>query len=132
MRDVRVIRVGYGAIVTCIDNIHENSHDPEALGLSKALGKQSTVAAIYMLDYVLPQVAKLSRTWQTEHLELFVISCLVEATLHTLNDTSLLAANWVLDLRDESNNLEEAAGIKVTLADITAFKEKVAKSLLLT
>ena len=40
-----------------MNNIDENSHDPEALGLSKGLGKQFTVAAIYMLDYVLPQVA---------------------------------------------------------------------------
>ena len=56
-----------------------------------------------------------------------VISSLVEATLHTLDDTALPSANWVLDLLDESNNLEEAAGIKVTQADITAFQDKVAK-----
>ena len=65
-------------------DIRQNTHEPEALGLSKALSKQSTVAAIYMLDYVLPQVAKLSRTLQTEHLDLSVISSLVDATLHTL------------------------------------------------
>ena len=79
------------------------------------------------LFYVLPQVAKPSRTLQTEHLDMSVISSLVEAALHTLDDTALPAANWVLDLLDESNNLEEAAGIKVTKADITAFQEKVAK-----
>ena len=86
--------------------------------LSKALSKQSTVAAIYMLDYVLPQVAKLSRTLQTEHLDLSVISSLVDATLYTLYDTLLPSANWVLELLDEREHLEEAAGIKVTLADI--------------
>ena len=55
------------------------------------------------------------------------IEPIVEATLHTLDDTALPSANWVLDLLDESNNLEEVAGIKVTQADITAFQYKVAK-----
>ena len=94
--------------------------------LSKALSKQSTVAAIYMLDYVLPQVAKLSRTLQTEHLDLSVKSSLVGATLYTLYDTLLPSANWVLELLDEREHLEEAAGIKVILADIT-FQEQAAK-----
>ena len=95
--------------------------------LSKALSKQSTVAAIYMLDYVLPQVAKLSRTLHTEHLDLSVISSLVDATLYTLYDTLLPSANWVLELLDECEHLEEAAGIKVTLADIITFQEQAAK-----
>ena len=51
-----------------------------ALGLSKALSKQSTV-----LDYVLPLVA---RTLQTEHLDLSILSGLVDATLTTLDDTT--------------------------------------------
>ena len=81
-----------------------------------------------MLDNVLPQVAKLSRTLQTEHLELSVISSLVDATLHTLDDTVLQSANWVLELLDKCEHLEEeAAGIKVTLADIITFQEQAAK-----
>ena len=96
---------------------------PEALGLSK----QSTVAAIHMLDYGLPQVAKLSRTLQTEHLDLSVISNLVDVTLHTLDDTVLPSANWVLELLDKREHLAEAAGIKATLADIITFREQAAK-----
>ena len=64
-RCVKAVKASYGAIVTALNDIHQNTHEPEALGLSKALSKQSTVAAIYTLDYVLPQVAKLSRTLQT-------------------------------------------------------------------
>ena len=126
-RCVKAVKASYGAIVATLNDIHENTHEPEALGLSKAFSKQSTVTAMYMLDYVLPQVAKLSRTLQTEHLDLSMISSLVNATLHTLDDTVLPSANWVLELLDECEYLEEAAGIKVTQADITAFQEQAAK-----
>jgi len=64
---VRATRVGYEVIVT-LNSFYEN-HDPETLGPSKTHIKQSTVGALYMLDYVLPQVAKLSRTLLTEHLD---------------------------------------------------------------
>ena len=59
---VKAVKASYAAIVVALDNIHENTHEPEALGLSKSLSKRSTVAAMYMLDYTLPQVAKLSKT----------------------------------------------------------------------
>ncbi len=52
--------MSYEAIVTCLNSIYEDSHDPVALGLCKTLSKQSTIAAVYMLDHILPQVAKLS------------------------------------------------------------------------
>ena len=126
-RCVKAVKASYGAIVIALNDIYENTHEPESLGLSKALSKQSTIVAIYMLDYALPQVAKLSRTLQAEHLDLSVISSLVDATLHTLDDAVLTSANWVQELLDEQENLEEAAGIKVTLADITTFQEKVTK-----
>ena len=126
-RCVKAVKASYGAIVTALNDIHQNTHQPEAFGLNKALSKQSTVAAIHMLDYVLPQVAKLSRTLQTEHLDLSVISSLVDATLHTLDDTVLPSANWVLELLEDCQNLEEVAGIKITLADITTFQDQVVK-----
>lgn len=65
---------------------------------------------MYLLDYTLPQVAKLSRTLQTEDLDLSVVSSLVEATLHTLDDALLPAANWVLEILQDSEDLEKAAG----------------------
>ena len=86
-------KTSYGVIVAALTNIHKSTHEPEALGLSKALSKQSKVAAIYMLDYVLPQVAKLSRTLQTENLDLSMICGLVDATLHMLDDTLVPSVN---------------------------------------
>ena len=65
-------------------------------------------------------MAKLSRALQTEHLDLSVISTLVEATLNSLDDALLPAANWVLELLDDCEDLEKATGIKVTLPDITS------------
>ena len=37
---------------TALNDIHESTHEPEALGLCKSLTKQHTVVAIYMLDYM--------------------------------------------------------------------------------
>ena len=51
-RCVKAVKASYAAIVVALDNIHENTREPEALGLSKSLSKHSTVAAMYMLDYI--------------------------------------------------------------------------------
>ena len=59
-----------------------------------------------------------------------MISSLVDATLHTLDDTVLPSANWVVKLLDKCEHLKEAAGIKVTLADIITFQEQAAKPLI--
>ena len=62
--------------------------------------RKSTVIAMYLLDFVLPQVTKLSKCLQTEKLDLTAISGLVDSTLLTLDDALLPAANWVLELLD--------------------------------
>ena len=97
-----------------LENIYETSHEPEALGLSNALSSHSTIAAMYLLDYNLPQVAKLSRTLQTKHLDLSLISSLVAAILNSLDDAILPSANWVLQLQDAREELKAATGIEVT------------------
>ena len=56
---------------------------------------------MYMLDYIFPQVGKLSRMLQTEHLDLYFISSLFNSTLHALDDAVLPAAIWVLELLDD-------------------------------
>ena len=53
---------------------------------------------MFLLEYVLRQVAKLSKTLQNEKLDL--TSSLVEAILHTIDDALNPTANWVLALRD--------------------------------
>jgi len=57
------------AIVIALNNIYEETCEPEALGISKALSKKSTISAMFLLDYV---VAKLSETLQTEKLDVTV------------------------------------------------------------
>ena len=88
-------KASYGAIVMALDNRNETTHEPEALGISNILCKKSTIAAIFLIDYTLPQVAKLSKTLQTENLDVTAIADLVDATLNALNDASV---NWVLEL----------------------------------
>ena len=126
-RCVKAVKASYRANVIALNNIYEETHEPEALGISKALCKKSTVAAIFLLDYTLPQVAKLSKTLQAEHLDLTVISGLVDATLHVLDDAVSPAANWVLELLDTREALEAATDITVTMEDISSFQERVAR-----
>ena len=64
-RCVKAVKASYSSIVLALEDMYETSHEPEALGLSKALSSDSTIAAMYLLDYILPQVAKLSRVLQT-------------------------------------------------------------------
>ena len=58
-----------------------------------------------------------------------MISSEVNATfeLHTLDDSFLPSANWMLELLDDHEQLKEAIEIPVTLADIKSFQEQVTK-----
>ena len=82
---------------------------------------------MYLHDYILPQVAKLSRAMQTKHLDLSPISSLVDATLNSLDDTILPSANGVLQLQDAREELKAATGIEGTHLDICSFQERVSK-----
>jgi len=127
---VKVVKENYCAIVIAINSIlYEETHKPEALGISKALSKKSTISAMFQLDYVLPQIAKLSKTLQTEKLDVTVISSLVEATLRSIYDA---AANWVLALRDMVKSLEETISVKITVDDIKFFQGNVGISFVST
>ena len=89
---VNAVKASYSSMVLAFENIYETSHEPEAFGLSKALSSHSTIAAMYLLDYILPQVAKLSRALLTKHLDVSFISSLMDATLNSL-DAILPSAN---------------------------------------
>ena len=99
-RCVKAVKASYSSLVFALENIYETSLEPEALGLSKALSSHFTIAAMYLLDYILPQVAKLSRALLTKHLDLSLIPNLVDATLNSLDGAILPSANWVLQLQD--------------------------------
>ena len=102
------VKASYSAIVNALNNIYEQTHEPESLGISRALCKSSTVVAMYLLDYALPQVVKLSRALQAERIDLTAIIPLVDATLNTLDDVTLPAAKWVLELMDPKDEIRAA------------------------
>ena len=45
-RCVKAVKENYSAIVITLNNIYEETHQPEALGISKALSSKSTVSAV--------------------------------------------------------------------------------------
>ena len=69
---------------------------------------------MYLLDYILPQVAKLCRALQAMHWNPPLFLGLVDATLNSLDDSILPLANWVLQLQDTREELKAATGIEVT------------------
>ena len=121
------MKASYSGIVLALDTIYDNFNEPEALGIHTALCKLSTVAAMYLLDFTLPQVAKFNKALQTEQLDLSMISSLVDATLHSLDDAALPAANWILELLDQVDDLREATGISIDRPQVLSFQESVAK-----
>ena len=110
-RCVKAVKASYSAIVITIGQIYETTHEPKALGIHGALCKLSTIAAIYLLDFTLPQVAKLSKALQTEQLDLSLISSLVDATVQSLDDAVLPGAKWVLELLDNIDDLKTATKV---------------------
>ena len=70
---------------------------------------------------------KLSRALQTNHLDLSLISSLVDATLNSLDDAILPSANWILQLQDAREELKATTGSEVTHLDICSFQERVGK-----
>ena len=82
---VKAVKASYRLIVLALENIYETSHEPENLGLSKALSSHSTIAAMYLLDYILLHVTKHSHALQTKHLDLSLISSLVDVILNSLD-----------------------------------------------
>ena len=91
-----------------------------------AQSKFTTIAAIYTLDYTLPLVAKLRKSLQTKQLDLSMISSLVDAVLHALDDAITPAAYWVLELLDSKDDLQQATGEIVSADKIHTFQETLA------
>ena len=130
-RCLKAVKASYSSIVLALENIYEISHEPEALGLSKALSSLSTIAAMYLLDYILPQVAKLSRALQTKHLDLSLISSLVDATLNSLDDAMYIAfRKFIFTATRCKRRVKRATGIEVTHLDIIYLFKKEWASLL--
>ena len=64
---MKAVKARFSAIVNALNNIYaEQTHEPETLGISRALSKLSTVS---LLDYVLPMVANMSRTLLAERID---------------------------------------------------------------
>ena len=84
-RCIKSVKASYATLVTTLESNYENFHEPEALGINKVLCKFSMIAALFLLDYTLTNAAKLSKALQVKHLDLILISTLVDATLESLH-----------------------------------------------
>ena len=119
------LAIVYTSLVLTFESNYQNLHEPEALGLHKTLTKFNTIAAIYLLDYVLPNIAKLSKTLQKEQLDLSMISSLVDSVLESLEDAITPVANWVLELMDAKDELEKVTGQTINPEKIERFQANI-------
>ena len=124
-RCVKAVKASYTSLVVTFESNYQNLHEPEALGLHKTLTKFNTIAAIYLLDYVLPNIAKLSKTLQKEQLDLSMISSLVDSVLESLEDAITPVANWVLELMDAKDELEKVTGQTINPEKIERFQANI-------
>lgn len=124
-RCIKAVKASYTAVVVVLDSNYQNFHEPEALGLCKALSKFNTIAAIYLLDFTLPVVAKFSKALQTKQLDLTMVTSLLDSVLHTLDTAITPAANWVLELLDLKDDLQQVTGETISGEKLNAFQEKV-------
>ena len=105
--------------MTVLESFYEQTHDPEALGLSR----KSTVIVMYLLVFVLPYIARLRKCLKTEKLNLTAISGLVDSTLLTLDDLccQLQIGCWSYWMPVTSFELPQKS--KLTLNQSTPFKK---------
>ena len=67
----------------------------------------------------------MSKSLQTEKLDLSIISSLVDATLHTLEDVLQPAAKWLLDLQEVKEEMDITVGINFNSDDVASFQSRV-------
>ena len=67
----------------------------------------------------------MSKSLQTEKLDLSIISSLVDATLHTLEDVLQPAAKWVLDMQEFKEEMDITVGINFNSDDVASFQSRV-------
>jgi len=89
--------------------------------------KPNIFVAHLPLDFVLLQVSKLRKCLQTEKLDLYVISSLFDATLHTLDDVLLPAANWVLELQHIQDQMKSSLSLSYRYKDIMKFQNEITR-----
>ena len=67
----------------------------------------------------------MSKSLQTEKLDLSIISSVVDATLHILEDVLQPAAKWVLDLQEVKEEMDITVGINFNSDDVASFQSQV-------
>ena len=124
-RCVKAVKASFSALVATLESNYENFREPEALGISKALTKFSTIAATFLLDYTLLITSQLNKALQTKNIDFSMVSTLVEATFKSLEDAVTPASNWVLELIECSEDIQKATGQTIDTSKIKQFQDNI-------
>ena len=122
-RCLKAVKVSYTALVVTLDSSYQNFHAPEALGLQGSIQVHHHCSHLSTgLHFTISGQA--CKSLQTKQLDSSMISSLIDAVLHALDDAITPAAHWVLELLDSKDNLQ-ATGEIVGADKIHTFQETV-------
>ena len=78
-----------------------------------------------LLDYILLQVPRLSKSLKKEELDITLVSSLVDGTLQSMDDVLDPAAQWVQDLQEVKEEMKNEVGINFSSGDVESFQSRV-------
>ena len=70
------------------------------------------------------KLQSLVEPYRLKNLDLSMISCLLDATLQSIDDAVLSSSNWVLELLESAQDLETAIEEQIIQEDNPLFKRK--------
>ena len=111
-----IVRV-FPSLLSSLKAEAEDHGSPVALGLYTLMTKYEFICAIAVLNDMLPHLSKLSLLFQRKHVDLSMISCLVEATIITVQQRLTSLSEKVYDEVDKMITLIGAGGILVSISD---------------
>ena len=111
-----VVRV-FPSLLSSLKAEAEDHGSPVALGLYTLMTKYEFICAMAVLNDMLPHLSKLSLLFQRKHVDFSMISCLVEATIITVQQCLTCFSEKVYEEVDKMITLIGAAGIIVSVSD---------------
>ena len=122
---MKEVKASYTALVVALDSNYQNFHEPETLGLYKALIPVQQHCSPLSTGLHLGTSGKFCKTLQINQLNLSRISCLVDAVLVPLDDAITPAPNSMLEVLDSKDDLQQVTREAISADKICTFQEKV-------
>ena len=106
-RSVKAIRCSMRPLIDTLEHIHEDSGDPEALGMLRTMKTYNFVATLMMLRDVLPVLTCLSRALQAKTADFTLVASQLPYVQHSLQE-----------IKERPNDQEYLSTVHDTVTDL--------------